>query len=45
VDHHALWLDIKIILATILKILKKEGSSQEGLATAAEFNPQTKGFK
>lgn len=40
VDHQSLWLDIKIILITILKVLKREGINQAGQATAEEFNPQ-----
>jgi sugar transferase EpsL len=39
VDHQSLWLDLKIIALTILKIMKREGISQPGYATAAEFNP------
>jgi sugar transferase EpsL len=37
VDHWSLWLDIKIILLTIWKVLKREGISQPGYATAEEF--------
>ena len=40
VDNWSMWLDVKIILMTIKKVLKREGISQEGEATAAEFNPQ-----
>jgi sugar transferase EpsL len=40
VDHVSLWLDLKIIAMTVLKVLKREGISQEGEATAEEFNPQ-----
>ncbi len=36
-DHQSLWLDIKIILMTILKVLKREGISQPGQATMEEF--------
>ena len=43
VDHYSLWLDLKIIGLTVLKVLKREGISQRGIATAAEFNPQ--GFR
>lgn len=42
VDHQSLWLDIKIILLTIFKVVKREGISQVGQATAEEFNPQIK---
>ena len=37
VDNWSLWLDIKIIAMTIWKILKREGISQPGQATAEEF--------
>ena len=40
VDNMSLWFDIKIILLTIWKIIKREGISQPGHATAEEFNPQ-----
>jgi sugar transferase EpsL len=37
VDHYSFWLDIQIILKTILKVFKREGISQPGHATAEEF--------
>ena len=37
VDHWSLWLDIKIIGMTIVKVLKREGVSQPGQATAELF--------
>jgi sugar transferase EpsL len=37
VDHCSLWLDVKIIALTLLKIIKREGISQPGHATAEEF--------
>ncbi len=37
VDHRSLWLDLKIILITIWKVLKREGINQPGHATAEEF--------
>jgi len=37
VDHQSFWLDLKIIFMTIWKILKREGISQPGYATAEEF--------
>jgi sugar transferase EpsL len=40
VDNQSIWLDLKIIGMTILKVLKREGISQPGQATAEEFNPQ-----
>ena len=40
VDNQSVRLDLKIIALTIWKILKREGISQNGHATAEEFNPQ-----
>jgi sugar transferase EpsL len=37
VDHWNLWLDIKIVLITIWKVLKREGISAEGSATMPVF--------
>lgn len=37
VDHQSLWLDLKIIALTAWKIIKREGISQPGQATAQEF--------
>lgn len=37
VDHWSIWLDIRIVLVTIWKALKREGISQPGQATAEEF--------
>jgi sugar transferase EpsL len=37
VDHWSLWLDIKIIILTVVKVLKREGINQPGQATAEEF--------
>jgi sugar transferase EpsL len=37
VDNWSLWLDVKIVLMTVWKILKMEGISQSGHATAQEF--------
>jgi sugar transferase EpsL len=37
VDHQSFWLDLKIIAITVWKILKREGISQPGQATAEEF--------
>lgn len=37
VDHWSLGLDLKIIALTLWKVLKREGISQPGHATAAEF--------
>lgn len=40
VAHWSLWLDIKIIILTIWKIIKREGISQPGQATMEEFKPK-----
>lgn len=42
VDHWSLWLDIRILLATLGKVLRREGISQPGHATSEEFqgNPR-----
>jgi lipopolysaccharide/colanic/teichoic acid biosynthesis glycosyltransferase len=37
VDHRSFWLDMKIILLTIWKVIKREGISQEGEATMREW--------
>jgi lipopolysaccharide/colanic/teichoic acid biosynthesis glycosyltransferase len=37
VDNWSLWLDIKIIILSIVKVLKREGISQPGQATAEPF--------
>ena len=37
VDRQSLWLDVKILALTIVKIFKREGISQPGHATAEEF--------
>jgi sugar transferase EpsL len=41
VDHVALRLDVKIIALTVWKIIKREGISQPGQATAQEFTGNT----
>jgi sugar transferase EpsL len=38
VDHRSLWLDVKILWITLKKVLKKEGISQIGHATAEKFS-------
>jgi lipopolysaccharide/colanic/teichoic acid biosynthesis glycosyltransferase len=37
VDHWSLWLDIKTIALSIVKVLQREGISQPGQATALPF--------
>jgi lipopolysaccharide/colanic/teichoic acid biosynthesis glycosyltransferase len=39
VDNRDLLLDIKILLVTLWKVLRREGIQAEGEATAREFNP------
>lgn len=37
VDHHNLWLDLKILWLTVTKVFKREGISQHGQATMEKF--------
>lgn len=37
VDHWSLWLDIKILLISAVTVIRREGISQPGHATAEEF--------
>ncbi len=37
VDHWSTWLDVKILLRTIWKIIRREGINQPGHTTAPEF--------
>lgn len=37
VDNWSVWLDVKIILMTVVKVLRRDGISQAGEATAQEF--------
>lgn len=37
VDNLSLWLDVKILALTLWKVIKREGISQPGHATAEEF--------
>ena len=37
VDNQSLWLDLKILWMTFVKVFKREGISQEGQATAEKF--------
>ena len=38
VDHRSLWLDLKIIALTLLKVIRREGISEAGRETMSEFN-------
>jgi lipopolysaccharide/colanic/teichoic acid biosynthesis glycosyltransferase len=40
VDHWSLRLDLKILLMTLWKVVRREGISAEGEATMPEFNPR-----
>ncbi len=42
VDNQSLYLDVKILLLTILKVFKSEDVSQEGQATTEKFNGNEK---
>ncbi|MDJ0897399.1 MAG: sugar transferase [Xenococcus sp. MO_188.B8] len=37
IDHWSLWLDLKILLFTVVKVIKKDGINQEGYDTSEEF--------
>lgn len=37
VDHQSLWLDLKILLMTVVKVFRREGISHPGQATMEEF--------
>lgn len=37
VDNRGFFLDLRIILLTVVRIIRKEGISQEGMATAEKF--------
>ena len=40
VDNQSFWLDLKIIVLTVLKVIKREGISADGEDTMHEFYPQ-----
>jgi lipopolysaccharide/colanic/teichoic acid biosynthesis glycosyltransferase len=42
VEHHSLWLDLKILALTLLKVLTGHGISAPGHATAPYFTGSTK---
>ena len=39
VDNRSLWLDLKIMAMTVLKVIRREGISEKGRSTMSEFNP------
>lgn len=45
IDNRTMFLDIKILALTMIKIIKREGISHPGYVSAEEFNPQPAGFK
>ncbi|MGH8671304.1 MAG: sugar transferase [Burkholderiales bacterium] len=38
VDHHTLWLDLKILGLTLLKVMRSQGVNQQGKATMSRFS-------
>ncbi|MGB8701971.1 MAG: sugar transferase [Thermosynechococcaceae cyanobacterium] len=41
IDHWSLWLDFKIMVLTLWKVVSREGINQEGFATSEEFKGQS----
>lgn len=41
VEHQSLGLDIKILLLTVMKVVKREGINQRGQATVSKFTGQS----
>jgi lipopolysaccharide/colanic/teichoic acid biosynthesis glycosyltransferase len=39
VDNHDLWMDIKILALTMLKVIRREGIASAGEATTTPFDP------
>ena len=37
VDHYNFWLDLKILAMTLIRVIRREGISQEGHATVQRF--------
>ena len=37
VEHHSMWLDLRIIALTLMRIVKRDGIDQPGIVGAAEF--------
>ena len=44
VDNQSLWLDIKILLKTVKKVVIKDGISEEGDATMSKFSGNKKEY-
>jgi sugar transferase EpsL len=45
VDHCSVWMDLRIILLTLLKVVRREGIAAEGAATMPEFMGSRKDAK
>ncbi len=41
VDNQSFWLDLKILLLTVVKVFKRDGISQQGEATMSKFTGST----
>jgi len=37
IDHLSLWVDFKVLFMTVIKVIKREGISQDGHVTMTEF--------
>lgn len=37
VEHASMWLDFRILILTLVKVVKREGISREGMATTPKF--------
>jgi lipopolysaccharide/colanic/teichoic acid biosynthesis glycosyltransferase len=44
VDHRSVWLDIRILVRTVVKVLKREGISHPTHATMPDFEGSTRSF-
>jgi lipopolysaccharide/colanic/teichoic acid biosynthesis glycosyltransferase len=44
VDHQSLWLDVRIVALTLRQVLKREGISRQGYATAPKFTGSSRGL-
>ncbi len=42
VDHHTFWIDLKIIVLTLKKVLMREGITESGQVTMSKFTGNTK---
>ena len=42
VDHESLWLDLKILFLTVVKVLRSEGVTQDGYVTTEKFRGPAK---